>query len=156
MSNRLTAKQENFCQAIVDGLNQSDAYRHAYEAARMLPATIANNAYMLMQNSDIAARVQGLRDQVTAGKAWTFEQGMEEVETNIRLSRFLGQMGPARAATKDGLEMSGLLEAPKPGADIKITKVTVILNHGNRRRDNLDDDRSVVEGSSHVLPPDPE
>ena len=142
---------ENFAQAVADGLNFSDAYRHAYETVNMKPATIANNAYKLMQDNDIATRIKSLQDAVTAGKAWSFEQGMEEVETNIRLSRQLSQMGPARAATKDALELSGLLDQPQGLADIKITKVTVILNHGNRgKRDN---DHDLVDGVSRVLPP---
>ena len=79
-------------------------------------------------------------------------QGMEEVETNIRLSRHLGQMGPARAATKDALELSELLETKTPNADIKITKVTVVLPAGFQHPKLAGDDRPAIEGVSGVLP----
>ena len=148
MSKLLTAKQENFCQAIVDGSNQSDAYRYAYDASRMKAAVVANEASLLMQNHDISVRIAELRNQITAGKAWTFEQGMNQIETNIDLARRDKQHGAVRASTRDAIELSGLLDKPQGAADIKITKVTVILNHGNRE----DPENDMIEGVSRVLP----
>lgn len=57
----LTSKQEKFCQGIVSGLNQSDAYRSAYNCDGMGDPTINNNAYVMMQDSDIAMRIEALR-----------------------------------------------------------------------------------------------
>ena len=154
-SQKLTAKQEKFCQAIVDGLNQSDAYRHVYDTGKMKPAVITNNDYMLMQQSDIAVRIQALRDQITASKAWSFERGMREIEANIELARIANQLGPARASTRDALEMSRLLEQPKDAGKVAITKVTVVLNHGKREPEPLDGG-NVVEGAGRVLDPSEE
>lgn len=66
----LTAKQENFCQAIADGLNQSAAYRSAYSTENMADTTVNNNAYMLMQNSEITARIAELRAELSAVTLW--------------------------------------------------------------------------------------
>ena len=118
MSKPLTAKMENFCQAIVDGLNQSDAYRHAYDAGRMAPETVNREASVLVNNPKIATRILELRDAVTTAKAWSFEQGMEEIETSLRLSRFLGQTAAARAFTKDAFEISGLLDPKAPDQQV--------------------------------------
>lgn len=57
----LTPKQEKFCQSIVSGMNQSDAYRAAYSCDGMLDVTINNNAYKLTQDNDIATRIEELR-----------------------------------------------------------------------------------------------
>lgn len=57
----LTSKQEKFCQGIVSGLNQSDAYRAAYDVSKMGDATINNEAYVLMQSHDISMRIEQLR-----------------------------------------------------------------------------------------------
>jgi phage terminase small subunit len=54
---KLTPKQEAFCQAICDGMNQSDAYRLAYNAANMKADTINKKAYELMQNSNVKNRI---------------------------------------------------------------------------------------------------
>lgn len=57
----LTPKQEKFCQGIVSGLNQSDAYRAAYSCEGMLDATINNEAYKMIQSPDISTRIEQLR-----------------------------------------------------------------------------------------------
>lgn len=58
---RLTVKQERFCQYYVDTGIASEAYRMAYNTSNMKPATVNNNAYMLLKDSDIAARVREIR-----------------------------------------------------------------------------------------------
>ena len=128
----LTSKQETFAQAIVDGKNQSDAYRVAYAAGDMLPATVANEGYILANNHDVATRIQELRTTVVAGRAWAFAKGMDEVETNIQGARRGNQWSAARAATRDALELSRLLgverEAP---VQAQITKVVIHLASTN-------------------------
>jgi hypothetical protein len=124
----LTSKQETFCQAIVDGKNQSDAYKVAYEADNMLPATVSNEGYILVNNPDVAMRIQELRATVVAGRAWAFAQGMDEVETNIAGARRGNQWSAARAATRDALELSRLLGVERePPAQAQITKVVIHL-----------------------------
>ena len=127
----LTSKQESFAQAVADGLNHSDAYRHAYDTGSMKSETVWNNAYQLTQVSDVAARIKELQAQLTEirseSKLWDINRAMTEVETNIRLARFADQHGPARSSTRDAIELSGLTQGPAQ-ADIHITKVTVVLS----------------------------
>lgn len=59
----LTAKQEAFCQNIIQGMSQADAYRSAYDN-NMSDKTIHEAASRLMADSKIEARVKELRDQV--------------------------------------------------------------------------------------------
>ena len=148
---KFTQLQENFCQGIVDGLNQTDAYKAAgYSFKNKQPDTVYQAASRLAAESKVVARIQELRDKVTAGKAWTFEQGMNQIETNIDLARRDKQHGAARASTRDAIELSGLLDRPQGPPDVKITKVTVVLNHG--KRDNLDDEPAAIEGVTRELP----
>lgn len=60
----LTVKQELFCNHIVDGCTQTEAYRRAYNCENMDDKTICNEGYKLTNNRDIAARIQQLRDQL--------------------------------------------------------------------------------------------
>ena len=152
---KLTPKQTEFCDAIVDGANQTEAYKHAYEAGNMLPATIANNAYKLMQNNDVATRIRELRDQITAGKAWSFQHGMEEVETNITKARELNQMSAAIRGTEQALKLSGLLVERPAEATVQITKVTVVLS-GPAAERAAAVDREIVDSTSRVLDPSEE
>lgn len=75
----LTSKQEKFCQGIVSGLNQSDAYRAAYSCDGMGDPTINNNAYVLMQNNDIAMRIEQLRLPIAERVGRTLEQHIERL-----------------------------------------------------------------------------
>ena len=148
---KLTARQESFCQHLVDGLNQTAAYKAAgYSVDNKLSATVYQAASRLAADSKVVARVTELRNQITAGKAWSFAHGIEEVETNITKARQLNQMAAAIRGTEQALKLSGLLEAQPQGPG-QITKVTVILNHGPGRP--ATDTREIVDGTSRVLDP---
>ena len=56
----LTDKQEAFVQAYLSGENASDAYRQAYDAAGMKPATIWETACRLLSHPKVAARVSAI------------------------------------------------------------------------------------------------
>ena len=57
----LTSKQEAFCQGVGSrGETLAVAYRTAYDATNMAPATIHNEAFKLMSRPEIAARVNAL------------------------------------------------------------------------------------------------
>ena len=89
----LTAKQEKFVQNIVEGMNQADAYRSAYDAKNMADSTIYANASRLMANSKVAARLSELRSKLakpcimTAQERlkWLTELIQSEEDTNAKL-----------------------------------------------------------------------
>ena len=96
----LTAQEERFAQAVASGLNQSDAYRQAYNCPNSSPETIWQNASHLA--AKVAPRIAVLRDhdaQVLAQKrAWDKERFIDEAESNLSQSRELNQMAPANGA----------------------------------------------------------
>lgn len=57
----MTIKQEKFCNKYLECGNASEAYRFAYNCQKMSDTTIQNNAYMLLQNSEIKARIEYLK-----------------------------------------------------------------------------------------------
>lgn len=61
----MTDKEEVFCQYVVNHpeCNDSDAYKAAYNCARMKPDTINRNAYALKNSSHIVARINLLRSE---------------------------------------------------------------------------------------------
>jgi len=61
MSNKLTPKQEAFCQAYIRLGDKSAAYREVYSVDNMKPATVNNNAYKLFANNDILTRIEQIR-----------------------------------------------------------------------------------------------
>jgi hypothetical protein len=71
----LTAKQENFSQALASGLSNSDAYRQAYDATAMKPGTIHNEACKLAALPHVAVRVdQLIREKQAKNSMFTDKQ----------------------------------------------------------------------------------
>jgi len=60
----VTAKQEEFCQFILEGCTQTEAYRRAYNTENMLDKTMCEEASRLMNDRNVSARIQQLRDQL--------------------------------------------------------------------------------------------
>ena len=113
---RLTAKQEKFAQAIVDGHSQSEAYKLAYDTTNMLRATIHNSAYKLMHHGEIAARIAELRAPVAsalvAKRIHTAESLAEEAMTNLKLARASDQLSAANKSIELVAKLTGVFEAP--------------------------------------------
>lgn len=76
----LTPKQEAFAQAIVTGVNQSDAYRAAFTVgAKTKPETVNQAASRLMSDSNITARVAELRKPVAERAQMTLESHLDDL-----------------------------------------------------------------------------
>lgn len=80
----LTAKQEKFVQNIIEGMNQSDAYRNSYSTKRMADKTIHENASRLMADSKVAARLQELRDQIMKPSIMSAQERLEWLSQLIK------------------------------------------------------------------------
>lgn len=77
----LTAKQEAFAQAIVEGrMNASDAYRSAYDADAMSPKQVWVEASKLIRHPKVSLRVAELRAEITKGTVYTVEKLIDELE----------------------------------------------------------------------------
>jgi len=79
-SYKLTLKQENFCLAYIETGNASEAYRQAYQAGNMAPATINRKATELLDNGKITARLQELRQPAIDKAQVTLEQHLEDLK----------------------------------------------------------------------------
>lgn len=75
----LTAKQEAFCLAYIKTGNASEAYRRAYNAENMKPATVNRRAKELMDNSKIAARLTELQSEAAEKSKLTLESHLEKL-----------------------------------------------------------------------------
>lgn len=73
----LTTKQENFAKAIVEGMNQADAYRSAYSCKNMSDNSIYVNASKLVNDTKVALRIKELREQLVKPTIMTAQQRLE-------------------------------------------------------------------------------
>ena len=90
----LTAKQEEFAKRIAEGMNQSDAYRSAYNTSRMTDKSVWEKASELAKDVKVTARVRELRDMAAKStimtaqrrKEWLTEViNNEDIDINARL-----------------------------------------------------------------------
>ncbi len=83
-TNDLTPKQTRFCQAMVSGCTMSDAYREAYSAEKMKPASIHREASVLMSNPMVTQRVERLQHQKDRAVVASSLSDRERVLTKLR------------------------------------------------------------------------
>ncbi len=90
MADKLTDKQEAFCQAVAAGHSQSDAYRMAYNTKKMKDSSVHSKASALAADGKVRARVQELKAAVlaaaTKGTIATAEEVLQEM-TCIAMGR---------------------------------------------------------------------
>ncbi len=116
----LTPKQEAFAQAIVSGMSQADAYRKAYDAGNMKPATVQSKASILMADGKVRARVEELRRPVVEKVQYGLEQAMAEADRAVSLAEEKGQVGAMVAAIQLRAKLNGLL-VDKVKVDASVT-----------------------------------
>ena len=105
----LTAKQEAFCQAVVSGMNQSDAYRASYSAGKMKAESINSKAYELAKNGDITARVKELRAPVVEKLQYGLAEAMLEAQEAYKVAKGKDNGGAMVAAVQLRAKLNGLL-----------------------------------------------
>lgn len=73
----LTANQEKFVQNIINGMNQSDAYRNAYDCSNKSDKTVWEKASVLASNDKVQARLAELRDRLATPSIMTAQKRLE-------------------------------------------------------------------------------
>lgn len=111
---RLTAKQDRFVQCIAGGMNQSDAYKAAYNCKPTTkPETIRQEASRLMNNPNIAATLTKLRKPAMEQASVTLEALLDELENSRQLA--ISRENPA-AMINATMAKAKLLGLDKPEA----------------------------------------
>lgn len=104
----LTPKQEAFCLAVVEGKNQTEAYKAVYGVGKQNPATINRHAKKLMDNDKIVARIAELRQPAIDKAGLTFERHLLNLEELKQLAAAAGQYSAAIAAETNRGKAAGL------------------------------------------------
>jgi len=107
----LTQKQEMFCIAYIETGNASEAYRRAYNAENMQPATITVKASQLLAQDNVSVRVDALRAEQVARLGTTVDDLIAELDEarQIALAADKPQSAAAVSATLGKAKLLGLL-----------------------------------------------
>ena len=124
----LTPKQENFCLAYLETGNASEAYRRAYDAENMTPATVNKRASELLDNGDIAGRLEQLREPVMQRHNVTVDSLIAELEEarQAALSAETVQSAAAVGATMGKAKLCGLdKQIVQHVGDVPVGSITI-------------------------------
>ena len=84
----LTPKQEKFCQCVVSGMTQADAYRASYKVrANTKPDSVISQASELMADPRIYSRVVELRKPIVESIQLNREWVLKELIENVRMAK---------------------------------------------------------------------
>ena len=115
--NKLTAKQEKFCQAIADGKTAYEAYSLAYNAGKMKKPGIYVNASRLLDDAKISLRVDELKKALEKKYLWTRELSVQ----------ILGSIA-LRATTLDNNKIAAIKELNAMHGFNEPTKMELSVN----------------------------
>ena len=80
----LTAKQEQFVQNIIKGMNQAEAYRAAYSTKNMSGNAVWCEASKLADNPKVAQRLRDLREQLAGDAIMTAKERLQWLTCVVR------------------------------------------------------------------------
>lgn len=107
----LTHKQELFATLIVQGrLSASDAYRAAYNATKMKPATVHRTAHEVLHTPNVAARIAELQREAAEAAKVTLTGHLEDLLKLRNDAAAAGEFAPAVRAEIARANAAGLLE----------------------------------------------
>jgi phage terminase small subunit len=110
MKDKLTPKQEKFCNLYVELGNASEAYRQSYNSLKMKNEVIAVKASELLSSGNISVRVKQLQSQHAKRNAITVDTLLAELEEHrkIAISAETPQIAAANASTLGKAKLLGL------------------------------------------------
>jgi phage terminase small subunit len=126
----LTPKREKFAQGVALGKSQADAYRAAFSAKGMRPATVQQEASRLMRDPRVSARVGVLAEKAAERAEITLESHLRDLMILRNAALKAGQLGPAITAEVARGKAAGVLAADrleltgKGGAPVALTAVS--------------------------------
>lgn len=119
----LTHKQEKFVEAVLAGKNYSDAYRAAYNCARMKPETINRRAHELISNGKITARIEEAQEEAAKKAQWNLEMAVARVRMlNDKSVADIEEHGIFKSSSVKALIDSTTLLNRMTGVDKQIVK----------------------------------
>lgn len=107
----LTIKQEKFCMVYIETGNASEAYRQAYNCENMKPETVNRTAKETLDNPNITARVEQLKNKHAKRHEITIDDLVKELEEAraIALGAATPQASAAVSASMGKAKLLGLI-----------------------------------------------
>ena len=128
---KLTARQEKFCQGIVSGMSQADAYRSAYSIENKSKKSVWEMASVLADNVKVVSRIAELRKPAIAKAMITLESHLDDLMKLRNLAVQEKQVGAAITAEIARGKAAGI-HIEKSQIDLNNLNPFVIVRYGNK------------------------
>lgn len=109
MTNKITIKQEKFCQKYIETGNASEAYRQAYDCQNSSDAAINVEASRMLNDPKITLRLKEYQDQHRKRHDVTVDSLTNEYEEVRHKAIQAGAFSPAIAAITGKAKLHGLI-----------------------------------------------
>ena len=154
----LTAKQEKFCQNLLSGMNQTEAYKNAYDCDNMQIETITNNAYMLSKKSDITARMLELYNMAAKPVIMSVMKRKKRL-SDIAEEDIVSKGVPVRTWNLQAIDLLNKMDDVYKTDTRESQTIINIIVKDNETKDLLnrvEDNTHVIETGYKLLPNAPE
>lgn len=147
----LTAQQLAFVKGILDGKNNSDAYRAAYDCSNMQPPTIWARASELRGNSGVAVWISHARIACAGSATVTLEGHLSELERLKELAIATGNLGAAvQAEQLRGKATGHYVEQIRDLTDYDpLVTLEQLAQHSPALAKQLADENGIAWGTQH-------
>lgn len=108
MAQKLTAKQEAFIRAYLKCGNASEAYRQSYDASKMKPEVVNNEASLLLAHPEISVRVAAYQTKANERAGVTLADHLTRMAQLSEEAREVAQFSAAIRAEELRAKASGL------------------------------------------------
>ena len=132
---KLTGKQEQFCQLTVAGLHgsASDIYREVYVPKKATKKSINEMAAKLMRNTKVISRIEELRAPVVAETRFDLTWCLNRQNDAVTLAEETGNAGAMSGAAREIGKLSGIYPSEKAELTIKHDELATRLNQGRAK-----------------------
>lgn len=132
MTNKLTPKQEKFCQVYIETGNASEAYRQAYSFENMKESTINREAKKILDNPKVSPRIKELQKIHQERHNVTVDSLTKEYEDARGIAKGEKQGSAMVSATTGKAKLHGLMtekhqHTGEDGGPVEITLIERII-----------------------------
>lgn len=120
-SDKLTPKQERFCQNIAKGMSQADAYRDAYNTENMKEETIWSASCRLMNDCKVTARVKELTAEAVKGIKYEVEDCFRETDEILQLAKMTDNLQIMLKAVEQKGKLKGLFKDKESNVNVNVS-----------------------------------
>ena len=128
----LTPKQEKFCQNIVKGMSQADAYRDAYNTENMKEESIWTCSCRLMNDVKVMSRVKELTEATVKDIKYEIEDCFRETDEILQLAKMTDNLQIMLKAVEQKGKLKGLFKDKDTNVNVNVSVMPDVKIDGNK------------------------